>query len=74
MKKYNDAEEERRVDLISDGGDDVTDMIYLKHLNGFLFADGFIDIWLFPTNQSQQEKALLIRNREQDLRRNAGER
>ena len=67
LKRYNDADEDRRVDMLPDGCD-VTSMAYLKHLNGYICATGFLDIWAFPTNQSQKDMSVSIRKREQDLR------
>lgn len=63
LKKYNDAVEARRVDMLPDGFD-VTSMAYLKHLNGFICASGYLDVWTFPMSQSQKEMALTIRRRE----------
>jgi len=68
LRKYNHAEEDRYVDLISDGGMDVCSMVHLKQLNAYLCTDGYMNIWSFPTNQSQRNMALSIRRREDDLR------
>lgn len=71
LNKYNDADEERRADMLPDGCD-VTSMAYLKHLNGFICASGYLDVWVFPMSQSQKENALMILRREDNVRRSAG--
>lgn len=50
-------------------GCDVTSGAYLKnHINGFLCADGYMNIWSFATSTHQKEVALTIRNRKDELR------
>ena len=70
LKRYNDADEERRVDMLPDG-EDVMSMAYLKQLNAYICADGYLNIWTFPTNQTQYDTAVMIRNREEALRQSA---
>jgi hypothetical protein len=70
LRKYNDAVEEGRTDLLPDGPD-ASSMAYLKQLNGFILTTGYLNVWAFPTNQVQKDKVLAIRTREEDLRQNA---
>ena len=68
LKRYNDADEGRRVDMLPDGID-ATSMAYVKPLNGYICASGYLDIWTFPTNQQQYDKADMIRDREEEVER-----
>jgi len=67
-KKYNHAEEERRVDRLP-LGTDVTSMAYVSEINGFLCMTGYMNIWTFPTNNDQSKAAHAIRKREDDARK-----
>ena len=69
LKRCNNADEERFVDMLPDGTD-ATSMAYLKPLNGYICATGYLHIWTFPTNQQQSDTAIMIRDREEDLRQN----
>ena len=73
LRKYNDADEDRRAFLLPQGSD-VTSMCYVKQLNAYICVDGFLHVWSFPTSEGQKDDASSIKQREQDLRRNAGER
>ena len=65
LRRYNDAESAGHVNMLP------TSMAYLKDLNGYICMVGFLNIWTFPTNQSQKDMAKMIRKRE-NLRRAAG--
>ena len=51
--------------------DEPTDMVYLKHINGFLLpclkltSGGCLKIWSFPTNQNQSERAVSMISRQE---------
>ena len=55
--------------------DKPADMVYLKHINGFLCMVGCMKFLSFPTNQNQSERAVSIRRREvaESLRANAAD-
>ena len=66
-ERWDDALQ--HVDVLPDGFD-VTDMVYLEHLNAFLFVcTGFMYIWSFPTSKRQSDMATSIRRREILLRK-----
>jgi hypothetical protein len=67
LERRNNAEELRFADLMPNGFD-VTSMTYWKHLNGFIVANISLGAWCFPMNREQQEAALKIRRRQNELR------
>ena len=46
-----------------------TDMVYLKEMNALLCTGGYTDAWIFPTNQSQYDKAIFMGQRVEMERR-----
>lgn len=68
LKRLNNADEERRVDMLPDGID-ATSMAYVKPLNGYICTSGYLDVWVFPTNQQQYDKADMIQDREKEVER-----
>ncbi len=68
LKRHNNADERGRVDMLPDGID-AASMAYVKPLNGYICASGYLDIWIFPTNQQQYDKADMIRDREEEVER-----
>ena len=63
--RRNDAEEEH----VATPDFDAKDMVYLKHLNGFLCLTQSMHTWSFPTDQRQSDKAASIRQKEEALLR-----
>ena len=63
LRRYNHANNENHVDMLPLGSD-VTDMVYLEHLNAYLMIEGFMNVWSFPTNSVQNKMSKAIRRRE----------
>jgi len=57
LKRHNDVEE--RLEL--DKPKDCADLVYMKHMNGFLCLRGLMNVWVFPTNQRQYDVAWSIK-------------
>lgn len=64
LGRYNNADEERHVDMLPDGID-ASDLVYLNYLNAFLCMTGYMNVWSFPTNKRQSDMATSIRRREE---------
>lgn len=61
LKRYDDGDK-----WIDDGTMDISDIVYLKHLNGLacIADDMSMNVWSFPTTQRQYDMAISIRQRE----------
>ena len=68
LARHNEAEEERWTDLLPDGVD-ATSMAYSKPLNCYICTCGTFHMWSFPMNQQQMADAMIIREREDEVRR-----
>ena len=62
-------EEDLHFGLLPNDGPDLSSMVYLEHLNGFLCMIGGLNIWSFPRSFDQEVTMRTIRDREYRLRR-----
>lgn len=68
MRKYNDAEDQREVDMLPDGID-VTSMTYVAPLNAFICMSGHMMVWAFPMTTRQISMVKSIKRRERWISR-----
>ena len=66
LKRHDDPEKE----VIMQKAIEVFDVVYLEHMNAFVFLKGGMQISVFPTSQRQSDNAVSRRQRHREERQN----
>lgn len=63
MKRRVWLKRHKQLDVLPEDNMYASDMVYLKEMNALVCTGGYTDAWIFPTNQSQYDKAISMGRR-----------